>query len=73
VGGWAEAEGWRVGGRCAWVEAGASVSQHGGWAACGGHTGRERRRQARGSWRHGSESSERERGMGRAAFFWIRQ
>jgi hypothetical protein len=56
----------RHGGR---AEAGASESQCGRQATGGGRTGRERRQWARGSWQHGSESSERERGRGTRRFF----
>jgi hypothetical protein len=59
--------GWATGGGRA--EAGASESQCGRQATGGGRTGREWRQWARGSWQHGSELSERERGRGTRRFF----
>jgi hypothetical protein len=54
-----------AGGRGRRAEAGASESRCGRQAMGGGRIGRERWQWARGSWQHGSESSERERERGR--------
>jgi hypothetical protein len=57
-----------VGGRCTQAKDGASESRCSGRATGGGSIGQERRRWAHGSWRRGSELSDRERGRARGIF-----